>query len=251
MKLMVLHYYRSDRAVKAAVRSAVMAHGVPTTPDAAADLAGSIFPTMIEQRGMVAARETEMIREQFAALEVANRRFYPVTAIERATQLSAGMGEHGRSVEVKHLDPLTQKQAKINVLPYLDPDNPAVVERFIDELAASASRHVKSSSRDLVMDTARLNKAGWARQLTGRETCTFCAMLVSRGAVYSEKSVNFRTHNNCDCTATLVLEPGDDYDGKETAARLNGLYRAAEGNMTKFGELIREEVGESYEALAA
>lgn len=248
---MTLHYYRADRAVLAAVRSAVMAHGVPTTPDAVSALAASIFPTMIEQRGMVAARETELIREQFSALEVANRRFYPVTAIERATRLSAGMGEHGRSVNVKHLDPVTQKHAKINVRPYLDPDNPGVLERFINDLAASASRHVKSSSRDLVMDTARLNKAGWARQLTGRETCSFCAMLVSRGAVYTKKSVNFRTHNNCDCTATLVLEPGDDYEGKDAAARLNGLYRAAEGNMGKFGDLIREEVGESYEALAA
>lgn len=251
MKLMTLHYFRSDRAIKAAVRAAVTASGVPTTPAAASALAGQIFPTMLDQRAMIAARETNMIREQFRGLEIANRRFYPVTAAERATRVAAGLGGEGSPVAVVHLDPETQRKSRDTVLPYLDPEDPAVVRRFIDDLAASASRHVKSASRDLVLDTARLNRAGWARQLTGRESCTFCALLVSRGAVYTEKTVNFQTHNHCDCTATLVLEPGDDYEGKDAAVRLNGLYRMAEGDLSRFGELIHDEIGEDHAPLAA
>lgn len=40
---------------------------------------------------------------------------------------------------------------------------------------------------------------GWMRQTTGG--CGFCQMIASRGAVYSERSVNFGSHRNCRCVA--------------------------------------------------
>lgn len=250
MKLMTLHYVRSDLAVKRAVRDLVGTYGVPTTPGAADDLAARLWPVLSDQRATLAARELEMIKADFPDFLAANRRFYPVTATSSATRNAAGLNPDAPGIAVEHLDPESQKQAREVVRAWHHPDDPAVIARFIDDLAASSSRHVKSASRDLVTDTARLNRAGWARQLTGAESCPFCAMLVSRGAVYSRKTVDFQTHNHCDCTATLVRNEGDDYPGKQQARVLAGLYRAAGGNLTKLGHLIQEEVGD-YVALAA
>lgn len=39
---------------------------------------------------------------------------------------------------------------------------------------------------------------GWQR--AGRGECPFCAMLISRGAVYTEATVDFGAHDNCNCT---------------------------------------------------
>lgn len=247
---MTLHYVRSESAVKTAVRDLVGTYGLPTTPAAAEDLAARLWPVLSDQRATLAARELELVKDDFPDFLAANRRFYPVTATSRATRNAAGLNPAAPGIGVEHLDPESQKQARQIVRAWQHPEDPAVVERFIDELAASTSRHVKSASRDLVTDTARLNRAGWARQLTGAESCPFCAMLVSRGAVYSRETANFQTHNHCDCTATLVRAADDDYPGKEQARVLAGLYRAAGGNLTKLGKLIEEEAG-AYVTLAA
>lgn len=40
---------------------------------------------------------------------------------------------------------------------------------------------------------------GWMRVGTGR--CDFCRMLISRGAVYTEATAQFRAHDHCGCGA--------------------------------------------------
>ena len=40
---------------------------------------------------------------------------------------------------------------------------------------------------------------GWARAGSGR--CEFCQMLISRGAVYTEATAHFETHDHCGCVA--------------------------------------------------
>lgn len=41
---------------------------------------------------------------------------------------------------------------------------------------------------------------GWKRQGDGR-TCPFCRMLIGRGAVYTETTAAFESHDNCGCSA--------------------------------------------------
>jgi hypothetical protein len=41
---------------------------------------------------------------------------------------------------------------------------------------------------------------GWRRVGMG-DSCSFCAMLLGRGAVYSEATADFRSHDHCDCSA--------------------------------------------------
>lgn len=42
---------------------------------------------------------------------------------------------------------------------------------------------------------------GWQRVTSGT-SCSFCRMLAARGAVYSERGVDFASHDHCDCYAT-------------------------------------------------
>jgi hypothetical protein len=41
---------------------------------------------------------------------------------------------------------------------------------------------------------------GWMRVGSGR--CDFCRMLIGRGAVYTESTVDFHAHDHCGCGAT-------------------------------------------------
>lgn len=45
---------------------------------------------------------------------------------------------------------------------------------------------------------------GWQRVAHGECSSGFCNMLAGRGAVYTEKSVDFAAHDNCQCTATVA-----------------------------------------------
>ena len=41
---------------------------------------------------------------------------------------------------------------------------------------------------------------GWRRVGDG-DSCLFCSLLLSRGAVYSEATADFKSHDNCGCSA--------------------------------------------------
>lgn len=94
-------------------------------------------------------------------------------------------------------------------------------------------RHVLNGSRDtvkqLVYRDARCN--GWARVSAGRP-CWFCAMLVSRGAVYKSEQVAERGvdgdpyHDHCHCYAVAIFNTGR-YPGDEYAGEMQDLWYAS------------------------
>ena len=47
---------------------------------------------------------------------------------------------------------------------------------------------------------------GWSRVGVG-SNCGFCQMLIGRGGVYTESSVTFRSHDNCNCMASPTWAP--------------------------------------------
>ena len=67
-------------------------------------------------------------------------------------------------------------------------------------------RIIANAHRETVMGSALADPRaeGWARFARGAETCGFCYMLTSRGAVYTDKTATFGTHDNCDCGAGPV-----------------------------------------------
>lgn len=78
---------------------------------------------------------------------------------------------------------------------------------------------------------------GWQRQGVGAN-CSFCNFLIGRGAVYGENSVDFASHDHCNCIAVVAFTSRTkpvllDKDGKRLtqstrASRTDPEQRAAD-----------------------
>lgn len=86
--------------------------------------------------------------------------------------------------------------------------DPAVARRVMGQaLAGSAQRLTVNGGRATVLGTFRESDeiVGWRRVGTG--SCAFCAMLLSRGAVYTrEATVDFQAHDRCGCSPEPLYE---------------------------------------------
>lgn len=123
-------------------------------------------------------------------------------------------------------------------LPINDLDNPSsprVIVRIGENTGAAVARHANQAGRDAVRDTAASagEEIGWARVTTSPHPCAFCAMLASRGPVYtSERTALYRGysvdayHFHCDCRATLVFK-GKPWHGQADYERLQDLWTAS------------------------
>ncbi len=102
-----------------------------------------------------------------------------------------------------------------------------------DNVDASAARRVVQSGMDMARAAAEADKdaIGWARVTQGAGACYFCAMLESRGAVYSSESflvpdlrfeenslpptvlsgeLTAKTHDHCRCVLVPVYKRDSD-----------------------------------------
>lgn len=86
-------------------------------------------------------------------------------------------------------------------------ENPAVARSVMaNQLRGSTQRLVLAGDRATIMGTFQASDeiAGWRRVGTG--SCAFCAMLLSRGAVYSKDTADFQAHDRCGCSAEPLYE---------------------------------------------
>lgn len=74
------------------------------------------------------------------------------------------------------------------------------------ETARAAGRHAVNGGREVVREAAILDPdaRGWARVTAGK-ACKFCQMLASRGAVYTQDTVDFQAHDGCHCMPEPVF----------------------------------------------
>lgn len=85
----------------------------------------------------------------------------------------------------------------------------AAAQNGLVRASGSATSLVLAGARDTILGTAAQDKARprWQR-ITSDEPCAFCAMLASRGAVYSsEETSSFEAHDHCSCMVEPVY-PG-------------------------------------------
>ena len=85
-------------------------------------------------------------------------------------------------------------------------EDPGVARRVMGQaLSGSAQRLTLNGDRATTMRTFRESDeiAGWRRVGGG---CAFCSMLISRGAVYSKRTVEFQAHDHCKCSAEPLYE---------------------------------------------
>lgn len=83
-------------------------------------------------------------------------------------------------------------------------------------LEGGMQRRVVNFGRFTVAESAYADPRadGWMRLGQGAN-CPFCDMLISRGAVYSESSVTFASHDHCNCIAVPAFK------GQPRPVRLN------------------------------
>lgn len=69
------------------------------------------------------------------------------------------------------------------------------------KVAGGLQRIIANADRDTIRisSTQDPGARGWAR--AGSGGCDFCAMLIGRGAVYTEATASFDSHDHCNCVA--------------------------------------------------
>ena len=67
--------------------------------------------------------------------------------------------------------------------------------------AGGLHRIIANASRETLMDSTLADPQALGWQRVGAGECSFCSMLIARGAVYTRRSVNFGAHDNCNCSA--------------------------------------------------
>ena len=111
-----------------------------------------------------------------------------------------------------------------------EPDPDAVLRR----LSGSTQRLVLQPGRDSVYQSAGRDpvRTGVARVPSGAETCRFCIMLASRGAVYADKRAaggeGNHFHDDCDCVPTTI-RTRDDFPEDHDLDVYRRLYAQGSG----------------------
>lgn len=100
----------------------------------------------------------------------------------------------------------------------------AAVERnTIVRLLGATGRLVGDGGRNTVNRSVNADSRalGYARVTSGR-ACGFCSLLASRGPVYKEDTVAFRSHDHCSCHSEPVYRPDQPWPGNNR--QLRDLY---------------------------
>lgn len=75
-------------------------------------------------------------------------------------------------------------------------------------------RLMANAHRNTIIESSLADRkaAGWARYGNG-DTCTFCRMLIGRGAVYKDSTAKFGAHDHCNCVAGPSFDDSSSVDG--------------------------------------
>lgn len=225
-------------------------HGVPQTIESLWEMAREIYPQVrVFRDRLYEQRLKELGREAHAVgVEIKPERqdVYPMEAVYKVIADAVGLSpvKSLNTALVEVLDPDTQEVVRRRISPVSgDPNDAQLVEVVSKRVTASLGRHARAGARNLVANTAQYGYArdkvtkkpvrmGYARVLTGKENCAFCAMLASRGPVYSEDTAVRKRdgrayHDHCDCVAVLVFQ-GQPWEGEEQYKRLEAEWNKAQ-----------------------
>lgn len=237
-----------QRRLQRDVAAKIDEFGVPMDTDAVYDITVELHPIVVKYRQEAYRAYVEQMGLDMAqlGLEVAPARIqgYGPHATYDALARAAGFGEKPSNIILELVDDETKELIKKSVPAFAFPNHPRVIEQMSARLTRTLMRHTLNAGRKAVADTAHLGRVrnattkrpigrriGYARVLTGQESCAFCAMLASRGPVYSEDTATRRAdgrryHDGCDCRAVLVIE-GQPWEGEEEYRRLEAAWREA------------------------
>lgn len=78
------------------------------------------------------------------------------------------------------------------------------LDPFKSLILGGMQRRIANYSRATVAGSAVADPAARGWQRVGGGGCDFCSMLIDRGAVYSESTADFKSHDHCTCGAAPV-----------------------------------------------
>lgn len=109
----------------------------------------------------------------------------------------------------------------------------AAMQNALVRTSGSLTRSVLGGSRDTIVLSSAADKqaGGWGR-VTAGNPCAFCAMVASRGPVFSEDTADFEAHDHCSCVGEPAYE-GSEWPGR--AKEFRDLYNRAQREGTASG----------------
>lgn len=213
------------------IRAVLHALGVPVTPYQFEQTALRLYRPVVIARGRNhAAAMRYLLDQKVPRIHIPEPRDYPLEAltgsIEKVVTELRIVGE-----------PITSQTRA----------DTRVIERARLAIEAPVIRQALEPAREIVAtlgEDEEKPRYGWARVLVGPYSCSFCAMLASRGPVYTSKAaakgkggspLNFyhtpyQNKNGktvggfCDCEAVLVYT-GRSWEGEGAAGALERLWQ--------------------------
>ena len=210
-------------AIEALVRAIIAREGVPVTDDQRASVALQVF------------REVQRARAE--ALAVANAQLgYPANVRHLAPKYRLG-------APMKLIKDVVERQGVTEPARR----DPLVAKKTARAITRGLQRHAEQPARELVVDYAESTQDGaWARVLTGATSCYFCAMLASRGPVYTSQhnaltgkgtgvsqrdgKLVYVFHDGCDCIVVFVpnAKRNMHWEGRTAWKRLEAKWKACD-----------------------
>lgn len=155
-----------------------------STPDEAREALEDVLPALVNTYGLASATISADWYDDARDMVEARGRF---------SAIPAELGDTGGGILARWA---------VGPLFAAEPDwrrAKVLVEGGMQLRIANASRYTVAGSS--IADPAA---DGWQRQ--GAGSCAFCAMLIGRGAVYSESGADFAAHDHCHCSAVPAFK---------------------------------------------
>ena len=183
-----------------------------------------------------------------------------VTAIQARQPLSAGLS--GRYFAEFHAAEGAQGTPAVRLAPTPTADSlipnlrvlgPGTIERTgsldtaFTQVESEMARQVLNGGRSTLTESIGATRycLGYARVSDGKP-CAFCAMLISRGAVYGPSASHFDAHRSCGCTAEPVYRHDQPLPNQAQHDRYSELW-----NSLPEGLSAREQLAEFRRAYRA
>lgn len=207
------------------VRQLFHLYGVPITPEQRTEMSMQLWRVTRQARARNYAATLRYLSGKGIRDGIPDLAGFPVQALETGLQDLETMTVNG--------EPVTEANRH----------QPHVVETGRKAAEGKVYLAAQAPAREVVKEVADSREGvGWARVLTGPTSCSFCAMLASRGPVYSSResalgrggnplNLYHTAHlnktgklvgGNCDCIAELVVGP--HWEGADAHAGLEDLW---------------------------
>lgn len=215
------------------------------TPERHVEIARTVTPRVVEVRRQSFALGSVYLRD----MTTAARHTPPPLAPQRPYEASHVVTVLERTATTEQMDPKPRVTVTVDGEPASSrvtvadakADQRAQVQVAVDNTTAALVRHAEMPGREAVTDSIDRagEEIGWARVLTGRESCGFCAMLASRGPVFTSKGTAgadasnrfvgggvYKYHDHCDCLVVPVYD-GEPWPGQDEYERLEDLWTSS------------------------